>query len=142
MVALIRQRAILPDDPIAPLLDAMAERDARMEALVREFRDKLDGARGLTAEGERDLVQRIGREVGSSLARRARADVLRTGLLGVAVLSGAMGLAGAVCYGVGRAQGGDLRIAQICTGAAVQVQAGDGLSCSFWIKQPTKEERR
>ena len=102
MDAVSRHPGILPDDPIVPLLDAWAERDARMEALVREFESKLDGARGLTPEGEADLIQRIDRRVNARLSSLPRAHLLRTGLLGASVLVGGMALAGAGCYAWGR----------------------------------------
>ena len=139
MDAVSRHRAVLPDDPIAPLLDAMAEREVRMEGLVREFRDKLDGARGLTPEGEAALVQRVGREVGVRLAPLPRAHLLRTGLIGALVLVGGMALAGGVAYALGHARGGDARIAEICTGAALQAQPKGGVSCAFWFVPPPKQ---
>lgn len=136
MDALSSYPGILPDDPIAPLLDAMAERDARMEALVRELRDKLDGARGLTPEAERELVQRVAREVRVGLAALPRAHLLRTGLLGAALLVSAMALAGGAAYAVGHSKGGDTRVAELCQGAAVREQPKGGTACTFWLVSP------
>ena len=115
----------------------------RLQEAADAARDAARGARGLTPEAETALVtalvQRVGREVNNGLARRARADVLRTGLLGVAVLSGAMTLAGAVCYGIGRAQGGDARVAELCQGSALKTEAKGGVSCLFWLTPPSRQ---
>ena len=127
---------ITPDKPLHAVIVAVHE-------AADAARDAARGARGLTPEAETALVtalvQRVGREVNNGLARRARADVLRTGLLGVAVLSGAMTLAGAVCYGIGRAQGGDARVAELCQGSALKTEAKGGVSCLFWLTPPSRQ---
>lgn len=125
---------ITPDKPLYAVMVAVHE-------AADAARDAAQGARGLTPEGEAALVQRIGREVGVRLAPLPRAHLLRTSLLGAAVLFGVAALTGATAYTLGRAQGGDARVAALCQGTAVQPQAKGGTACSFWLTPPAGERR-
>ena len=87
------------------------------------------GARGLTKEGEAELVHRVGREVKASVPIWSRALSMRASLVG-ALLGGLLVLAATgVGYGVGRS--GEPRISSVCQGAALQKKP-EGVVCAFW----------
>ena len=132
-------KAGLENDPLGDCFDALSDCLGAMGDLRASM--KADVARGLTPEGEEELVRRITREVRIGLAAMPRAQLLRTSLLGAGVVLGAMALAGAVAYAVGHSKGGESRVTELCQGPAVQAQKG-GTSCSFWLVPPTGAERR
>ena len=133
-------KAGLENDPLGDCFAALSDCLGVMGDLRASM--QADVARGLTPEGEAELVQRIGREVKIGLAAMPRAHLLRTGLLGAGVMLGAMVAAGAVAYAVGHSRGGDARVAELCQGPAVQDQAKGGTACTFWLTPPTGAERR
>ena len=134
-------KAGLENDPLGDCFAALTDCLGAMGELHADM--KAGGARGLTPEGEAALVtalvQRVGREVGASLVRRARADLIRTGLFGAALLVGATALAGSVAYATGRIHGAAARVAELCQGTALQAQPKGGVSCSFWFVAPDRK---
>jgi len=101
----LRRAGIGDDKPLHGVLVAVHE-------AAECARETAKGARGLTPEGEAELVRRIGaeaaREAARGAERQARRLVLRLGA-GLALLAAlalvAVGLGGAwVGYGIGRAQ--------------------------------------
>lgn len=137
-------RGMLPDDPLAPVVADVAAQAAsvagevrRIEALVSELRDKLDGARGLTPEGETALVARVGRAVDARLSGLPRSHLLRTGLFGAALLLAASGIGGGIGYALGHSRGASEAVMERCRGEALR-ESGGGLACSFWVRAPAK----
>jgi len=81
--AAMAESGLLPGDPLYPLVSALC-------ALVRAAGTAVHGARGLTPDGESELIGRVTAAVAAAVADEARRVVwrqdLRTALLGAAVL--------------------------------------------------------
>jgi len=126
----LRQAGITPDKPLHAVLVTAMETARQAGEAVR------GGARGLTPEGEAELVRRVGAEAAREAARGAERQARRlvcrldAGLALVAALAlVAVGLGGAwVGYGIGRAQ-------VEVTGRAVAATFRDGAgSAEAWLR--------
>lgn len=120
-----------PDDPIAPILAKMAERDARMETIAASLQDRLEGARLLTSADAAKLTSSLARTAAQGardgVDGMTRAYAVRTG----AVMASMLTATALACLAGGYAIGARRALDQ-CHGDAVRVADGQRY-CVFWL---------